>query len=155
MIWIIIAALVIVIDRISKYIIESNVEYGQMISVIDNIFYITHHQNKGAAWGILQNGRIFFIILTPIIAVAIIYFIFKPESKFLKLALSFVLGGAAGNYIDRVLKGEVTDFLQVFIGTYPFPIFNIADSSIVLGTILLAIYLLFMHKEQKEKDIKN
>jgi signal peptidase II len=151
MLWMIIAAIIIAIDQVSKFIIVSNIEYGKMVPVIDKFFYITYYINKGAAWGILQNGRVIFIIFTPVIAALLIYFIFKSENKLLKLSLAFILGGAIGNLIDRILSGGATDFLLFYIGTYPFPIFNAADMSVVFGTILLAIYLIFIYKEPEKK----
>lgn len=152
MFWIIIAAFIIAVDQISKYIIVSNIQYGQMSTVIESFFYITYHINKGAAWGILQNGRIIFIVLTPIIAAFLIYYIFKSNNKLLKLSLTLILGGAVGNLIDRILAGGATDFLLFYIGSYPFPIFNVADISVVIGTIMLAIYLIFIYKEPEIKS---
>lgn len=154
MLWIIISLIVVIVDQVSKQMIIGNMNYGQAVPVIDRFFYITYHANKGAAWSILQNGRIFFLIITPIIAAIIIRFIFKSENKFLKLSLSLILGGAAGNYVDRLLKGSVIDFLQFNFGSYSFPIFNAADSFVVIGTILLAVYMLFIYKEPDKKGIE-
>ncbi|HEX2945759.1 MAG TPA: signal peptidase II [Clostridia bacterium] len=151
MIWILISVLVIILDRISKYIVVKNIEPGQMIPVVDKFFYLTLHKNPGAAWGILQNGRIFFLALTPVIAAIIIYIMVKNKSGFLRLSLSLILGGALGNYIDRLFEGKVTDFLFFYIGSYEFPIFNAADIAVTCGTILLAIYVIFIYKESPAK----
>ncbi|NSW89970.1 MAG: signal peptidase II [Firmicutes bacterium] len=148
LIWIITIALIIVFDQASKYIIVKNVEYNSLIPVIDKFFYITYHENKGAAWGILQNRVYIFIPLTIIFSVVMGYILFKTENKMLKLSLSFVLGGAIGNLIDRVSKGSVADFLDFYFGTYNFPTFNVADSFIVIGTITLAIFILFFYQKQ-------
>ncbi|NTV90254.1 MAG: signal peptidase II [Clostridiales bacterium] len=150
MLWIIIAALVIAIDQGSKYLISVKIPYGEMIPVLGDFFQLTYHHNQGAAWGILQNARYFFVTLTIIVVAVMIYILFKTDSKFLKLSLSFLIGGAVGNLIDRIIRGGVTDFLNFFIGSYNFPTFNAADMSIVFGTILLAVYLLFIYKEPEK-----
>lgn len=154
MVWIILAILIAVIDQISKYIVVRNIQQGQLIPIIDNFFYLTFIRNKGAAFSMLENGRIIFLIITPIIAAILIYIIFKSKSNFLKVSLAIILGGAAGNYIDRLLIGSVTDFFSFRFGSYPFAIFNVGDSFITIGTILLAIYLLFIYKEPAKKDAK-
>lgn len=154
MIWIILAILIAAIDQISKYIVVKSIQPGEMIPIIENFFYLTFIRNKGAAFSILQNGRIFFLILTPIIACFLVYFIFKSKSRLLKLSLAMVLGGAAGNYVDRLFIGSVTDFFSFRFGSYPFAIFNVGDMIITIGTILLAIYLLFVYKEPVKKGRK-
>lgn len=154
MLWIILAVLIAVMDQISKYIVVKSIQPGQLIPIIDNFFYLTFIRNQGAAFSILQNGRIFFLILTPIIACFLIYFIFKSKSILFKVSLAFILGGAAGNYIDRLLIGSVTDFFSFRFGSYPFAIFNVSDTFVTIGTILLAIYLLFIYKEPDKKDSK-
>lgn len=145
--WIIVSILVVVIDQATKYIILKSMEIGGKIPVIDGFFYITLHKNTGAAWGILQNARPFFLVLIPVISAFIVYYMLKNKNRMLSFALSLILGGAAGNYIDRIVWGKVTDFLLFYIGSYEFPIFNAADIAITCGTILLAIYILFIYKE--------
>jgi signal peptidase II len=109
-------------------------------------------KNRGAAWSILQNGRIFFIILAIAGCVGITYYLFKKIDVMAKLALSFIMGGAIGNLVDRVITGEVTDFLEFHFGTYIFPIFNVADIFIVVGTIILVIYMLFFSSNESKKS---
>lgn len=152
MLWIIISILVVVIDQITKNIVVKNITTDQMIPVIDKFFYLTLHKNPGAAWGILQNSRLFFLIIIPIISAVVVYFMIKNNNSFLRFSLALILGGAAGNYIDRLLEGKVTDFLLFYIGSYEFPIFNAADSAVTCGTILLAIYMLFIYKEPQKKS---
>lgn len=152
MLWIIVSLLIIVIDQVSKYIIVQNVAPGEMIPVIDRFFYLTLHKNPGAAWGILQNSQMLFLVIIPIISIVVLYFMAKNNNRFLRFSLAFILGGAAGNYIDRLFEGKVTDFLLFYIGSYPFPIFNAADMAITFGTILLAIYMLFIYKEPPKRD---
>lgn len=152
MIWILISVLVVVIDQASKYAVVQNIEEGQMIPVIDNFFYLTLHRNPGAAWGILQNARWFFLIMVPVVTLIVLYMMIKNKSTFLRLILAIILGGAVGNYIDRVAVGKVTDFLLFYIGSYDFPIFNAADIFLTCGTALLAVYILFFYREPVKKE---
>lgn len=151
-IYILIIVLITIADQVTKYIVINKVDTGQLIPVINNFFYITYHENAGAAWGILQNQRYIFITLTFIFSIIMIYILFKTQDKLLKLALSFVLGGAIGNLIDRVGKGSVADFLDFYFGSYHFPTFNLADSFIVIGTIILGVYMIFVYKEPEVKE---
>jgi signal peptidase II len=141
-IYYIIALVAFLLDQGTKYLIASRMELSEQIPVIGNFFLITSHRNSGAAFGILQNQRWFFIVITIIVVVAIIWYlqkVIKTNNKLLPLALSFVLGGAIGNFIDRLVNGEVVDFLQFNFGSYTFPIFNVADSCIVIGVGLIIL----------------
>lgn len=153
MLWAIIAVLIVVFDQITKQIVKAKIPYGEIVPVIDKFFYLTYHENKGAAWGIFPNGRIFFIVSTLLISSVIVYMIVKSKDKMLKLSLAVILGGALGNFIDRVLKGGVGDFLDFYIFSYHFPTFNVADMFVVIGTILLAVYLLFIYKEPVKAEL--
>lgn len=152
MLWIFISILVVAIDQISKYIVVENIAPDEMIPVIDKFFYLTLHKNPGAAWGILQNSQKAFLVVIPVISICILYFMAKNNNRFLRVSLALILGGAAGNYIDRLFEGKVTDFLLFYIGSYPFPIFNAADVAITCGTALLAVYMLFIYKEPPKRS---
>jgi len=153
MVWVIIIILAVVLDQATKMIVVRNLDYGTMIPVIDGFFYFTHTTNKGAAWGLFQNGRIFFLILTAAAAVVITYVLFKNTNKLLRTALALILGGAMGNFIDRLFKGSVVDFLDFYFGKwYHFPTFNIADSCVVVGTVLLMYFMLFVYKEKEKTE---
>src|SRR5690625_2883632 len=136
-----IALVMIILDQWSKWLVVKHMELYERLIVIDNFFYITSHRNKGAAWGILQGQFIFFYIITVIFVIGIIYYLHKygKQHQGLAISLSLILGGAIGNFIDRLFRKEVVDFLDVMIFSYDFPIFNIADSSLVVGVILFAI----------------
>ena len=120
----------------------------EKIKVIEGFFYLTFIENKGAAWSILQNGRYFLIILGIIISCVIIYLLTRVHDRLAGISLSFILGGGIGNLIDRIFRGSVVDFLDFYIGSYNYPTFNAADCFIVVGTILLAYYILFVYKEK-------
>ena len=147
MLWTLIIVIIIGIDQFVKSIVVKNLAIGDSITVINKFFSIYHIGNTGAAWSILDGQRVLFIIITSIACVAIVYFLVKSKSKLLKLALSLIFAGAVGNLIDRVLKGSVTDFLRFDFWTYTFPIFNVADMSVVIGSALLMYYMFFIYKD--------
>ncbi len=149
MLWIIIVILGFAIDRLSKmWVMDSLV--GNPITVVNDFFYLRHLENMGASFGILHGKTIFLIIMTSIVALVIAYAITKYKDKFLRTTLSMILGGALGNLYDRIFNdGKVIDFLEFHFGSYVFPTFNIADTLVVVGTILLAVYILFIYKEDK------
>lgn len=152
-----IAVIVFVVDYITKKIIATQLELGEQISVIGNFFIITSHRNRGAAFGILQEQRLFFIIITLVIVGAIVWYIQasrKTSKPWLLAGLGLVLGGAVGNFLDRALYGEVVDFLMFNFGSYTFPIFNVADSAICVGVALILIDTLLAAKEDK-KSLSN
>jgi signal peptidase II len=151
-----ISILIITIDQLSKWWIVNHMELYQSISVISEFFYITSHRNRGAAFGILQNQTWLFILVTSCVVIAIIIFMvkMKKETILTKTALSFVLGGAIGNFVDRVRTGEVVDFFHFQFGSYHFPIFNVADSAICVGVALfLLANLLDTKKEQYKSSV--
>ncbi|WP_026073635.1 signal peptidase II [Acetivibrio cellulolyticus] len=150
MIWAAIIIAIIGFDQFTKYMVINSIGFGERIPIIDGFFYLAHWQNTGAAWGIMQNGKVFLIPVTVIVSIALVYFMSKSKNKMFKASISMILGGALGNLIDRAFrKGGVVDFLDFHFGTYNFPTFNVADSFIVIGTILLSIYILFVMKDEK------
>lgn len=150
----IIALIIILIDQLTKWIVVKSMELGESIIVIDNFFYLTSHRNRGAAWGILQGQMVFFYIVTIIVILGVIYYMQKyaRNDKLLAIGLSFVLGGAFGNFIDRVFRQEVVDFFDFYIFNYNFPIFNVADSALTVGVVFVIIAtILDERKKGKEK----
>ncbi|WP_232735739.1 signal peptidase II [Alteribacter populi] len=149
-----IALVIILLDQVTKWLVVQRMEIGQSIPIIENIFHLTSHRNAGAAFGILQGQMWLFFIATLIVLVVVAYYI-QTQGKnhpWFGVCLGLVLGGAIGNFIDRLLFGEVVDFLDVYIGTYNFPIFNVADSALVVGVIMLIIYVF---KEDAQKANSN
>lgn len=129
-------------------------ELGDSIEVIENFLYITSHRNRGAAWGILQGQMWFFYVITVIVIIGIVYYIQKAAKGkwLLGVSLGFMLGGAIGNFIDRVYRKEVVDFVNTYIFGYDFPVFNIADSALVIGVAMLMIQMFKEERELKEKS---
>ncbi|WP_104371468.1 signal peptidase II [Desulfocucumis palustris] len=141
--------LTILTDQLSKFLIQRAMELGQSIPVIDNIFHITYILNPGAAFGILANRTVFFIIATVLVVLGVIIFYFRSGQKkgMLPVALGLLLGGAAGNLIDRLRYAKVVDFIDFRV----WPVFNLADTAIVCGAGLLVLILWFSEKE-KSRD---
>lgn len=148
---IILTPVIILLDQWTKLLTVKHFYYGESISIIDGFFNLTYVQNKGAAFGILSKApdlfRIPFFLAVPVVAMIFILMIFKklaPNSIKLSTALSLVIGGAIGNFIDRIRLGYVIDFLDFhWKWNYHFPAFNIADSAICVGVGLLMLDLLF------------
>jgi len=152
MFWTVLIAVLLILDYITKTYVRNNMPIGQKNEVIPGFFYFTHVENTGAAFGILKNGRYFFIVLTVIICAILVYIMIKNKQKILRLSISFILAGAAGNWIDRVFRGAVTDFFDFYIFGYDYPVFNVADICINIGTYILFFYILFIYKEPKKNQ---
>lgn len=138
----IITCLLILLDQLSKNFIVNNFTLGESKEIISNFFSITSHRNRGAAWGILQDSRVFFLIVTAIFIVILTYYLFKQREKissFDKYTFALIYGGAIGNFIDRLVRHEVVDFLDFNLFGYNFPIFNLADTFICIGVFFLMI----------------
>ena len=148
-----IVAITLVIDQLTKFLVVNYMTIGQSISVIDNFLYITSHRNEGAAWGILQGKMTFFYIVTLVVIGVVILWIRRldlKKEKLLIIALSLILGGALGNFIDRVMYQHVVDFINTYIFGYDFPIFNIADSALCIGVFLMGIDAVLDVRRQKQ-----
>lgn len=146
----IIAGLVIVLDQLTKWLVVNKMELFEQIPIIDNFFYLTSHRNTGAAWGILQDQMAFFYVVTVIVLSGVIYYLhtYAKGNRVLSVGLSLILGGAIGNFIDRLVHKEVVDFLDFIIFKYDYPIFNIADSALVVGVILV-LFVTFVDEKKK------
>lgn len=141
---ILIALLVIIIDRFAKFLVFNNLLEGQSIGVVPKIFNITLVLNTGAAFGLFKERNQFFIVSSFIVITLIfLYVFFDKERDIFKLsALGLILGGAIGNLIDRLLFGYIIDFLDFRV----WPVFNIADSAITVGSVLLVARLFLFKK---------
>lgn len=149
-VYFLISALLVGLDQWSKYLTVQNISLGETKEFIPGFLSLTHLRNTGAAWSLLEGKMIFFYVITVIVSVVIIYLLIKNYKKSIwySVGLSFVLAGAIGNYIDRVRLGYVVDMLQTDFMN--FPIFNVADSTLVVGVICIFIYLILDEKAAKE-----
>jgi signal peptidase II len=146
------AIFIIVLDQWTKWLVVKNMELGESITILDDILYITSHRNRGAAFGILQGEMWLFYIITAIVAGMIIYYLQKygKYEPFLGTVLALGLGGAIGNFIDRLFRGAVVDFADVKMIEYNYPIFNVADSALVVAVILFLIKTILDGKKEKK-----
>ncbi|UFJ41960.1 signal peptidase II [Brevibacillus humidisoli] len=134
-----IALVIVALDQWTKYLVVSRMELGESIPLLPDIFHLTSHRNMGGAFGILQNQRTLFIVITVVVVIGIVVALYRIGRKQPRVstALALVLGGAVGNFIDRVTTGKVVDFLDFTL--IKFPIFNIADAAITIGVALLLL----------------
>lgn len=136
----IIAVLVLIIDQISKSLVEIFLNLHENFTVIKNFFYITVAHNTGGAWSIFSNHSYLFIVASVIAILLLIKFMFGFKNNFRNnLAFGFLFGGIFSNLADRVFLGYVRDFLNFKLFGYDYPIFNIADVTIVVGVLLLVV----------------
>ena len=149
--------LVILLDQATKAWIISTMRLYDSFAVIGGFFNITYVRNPGAAFGFLAGASplfryIFFLAVTVAAILLILHYlrVSRIEETFLVSALALILAGAVGNLIDRVRFGEVVDFLDVYIGSYHWPAFNVADSAITVGAAILIAVLLRKRKERTE-----
>lgn len=147
----ILSIIVVIADQLSKYFAIERLKGSISHVIIPGFLKFTYVENYGAAFGILKDKKMFFIIITLIIIMFISIFLIRYYNKiniFMKIGLALLLGGAIGNFIDRVRFAYVVDFINVrLFNCYDFPVFNIADISIVCGTIIILI-LTLLNKEE-------
>ena len=152
--WLWISSLVVVLDQITKYIADSNLDLRVPVEVFLGL-NMTLCYNKGAAFSFLSNAggwqRWFLMAISFVISLVLVFWLRNVDknSKALAWGLALILGGAIGNLIDRTLYGYVIDFIDVYYGYWHWPAFNIADSAISIGAGLLLFYL-FTHKETEQ-----
>lgn len=145
-------------DQATKWLVLRNIPLHESVPVIPGLFQLTHVQNRGAAFGLFSDltsqWATSALILFSFIALAVVWRLLWRNSHSLTatgMALALVLGGALGNLWDRVVDGHVVDYLDVFIGTYHWPAFNVADSAIVIGAMFLVGHILFSKSHIEEK----
>lgn len=142
-------ASIVVVDQISKIIVDRNMPLHHSIPLIEGVFNLTYVRNTGAAFGIFSGSheafRLPFLILVSVVAIGFIVVMLRrlrPGETGLVTALAFILGGALGNLIDRLVYGEVIDFLDFYWSSYHWPAFNVADSFITVGVAITLFYLI-------------
>ncbi len=160
-IYFLISFVLILLDQISKYIIRIQVPNFHSIAVIGNFFKITHLQNTGAAFslsfGSLLLNKIIFLTVTLLVLIVFIILLWKSNSKFNSLIYSLIIAGATGNFIDRLTMGSVTDFLDFDFPDFiiqRWPVFNLADSTIVIAMALLIYGEFFINNKNDSKEDK-
>lgn len=149
--WCVTAAVLIIIDQLTKYLIVNNLALYESVRIIPKLFNFTYVQNTGAAFSILEEHTWILSAVSVAFCVGLLIFMFfkKPESKFLRLCLVMIFAGAFGNAIDRLFLGYVVDFIETAF--MDFPVFNFADILITSGAVLLIVYELFFDRVQNEE----
>jgi signal peptidase II len=144
-----ISGAVLVLDQAIKILVDKTMSLHQSIEVIPNFAHLTYLRNTGAAFGFLAGSRsslrvVFFILISAVAIGCIVYLLksLRPQQKILTVSLSLILGGAIGNLIDRVRLGEVIDFIDLHWYHIHWPAFNMADSAITIGVIMLFIQMI-------------
>jgi len=152
--WLNLSALVIVLDQLTKWLMSSWLDLYETVAVAP-FFNLTLAHNYGAAFSFLASAggwqRWFFTLLAAVVSLVLIIWMkrLKANARLEAISLALILGGALGNVIDRVIHGYVIDFLDVYVGTYHWPAFNIADSAICVGAVLL-IFDSFRSKTEQQ-----
>lgn len=156
-----IAILVIVLDRMSKWLVAGSINLHDSIPVLPGFFRLTHVQNSGAAFGLFAESssewKVGILILFSILALAVVSALLWKNSHSMTttgVGLALILGGAVGNLWDRLLTGRVVDFLDFYLGSYHWPAFNVADSAIVIGALLLVAEILFARSPAEQKAVR-
>lgn len=149
MVYFVIALIIVLLDQITKVIAVRYLKGHGPYTIVENFFKLHYVENTGAAFGILKDSRIFFIIVSVIVIVFTILFMFKYSATFNKImmfSLAMFIGGSIGNLIDRVKQGYVVDFLSFKLPFgYDFPVFNLADTFIVISTMMI-MFMIFFNK---------
>lgn len=137
------------IDQITKIMITNHFELFQIKTIIEGFFHITYVQNTGAAWSILNNMTFLLTLVSVVVCIFLIYWLYKhpTESTYTRLLVCLILSGAFGNMIDRIAYGYVVDFLSFNLFGYPFPVFNVADMYLSCGVVLLLIVTYLKEKQ--------
>jgi signal peptidase II len=142
------ALAVFALDRITKRLVETRLSFDDTVRVIPGFFDIVHSQNRGVAFGIFNDSafqwRTALLVTAALAAVVVVSWMLRNAARMDRCTfwgLALVLGGALGNVYDRIVSGQVTDFLLFYLGDYQWPAFNVADSAIVVGSGLLLLEL--------------
>jgi len=151
-----IAVIVVLLDRLTKSLVAQKITLHDSIDVVPGLFRLTHVQNQGAAFGLFAESpsewKVAMLILFSLAALAVVSALLWKNGNALNataIALSLVFGGALGNLWDRVVSGRVIDFLDFYFGPHHWPAFNIADSAIVIGALLLLSEIFLAPQEEK------
>lgn len=138
---------IIMLDQYTKYKAMKLLMHKKPYVIVKDFIQLHYVENRGAAFGILQDKKLFFVIITLIVIITTSYYLINNYDvlyKWTRIGIALLLAGAIGNLIDRIRLGYVVDFISVrLINTYDFPVFNIADIAIVLGTGLIMILVIF------------
>ena len=156
--YLMLAGIIFLLDQVAKRVVVRRIPLNDSIPVLDGFFRLSHVRNPGAAFGLFAEShsslRIVFLVLFSVFAMGVVGWLLWKSSHVLSttgVALALILGGAFGNLYDRLVDGYVVDFLAFYFGSYHWPDFNVADSAIVVGAILLVAEILFAKTPTEEQ----
>lgn len=142
----------LLLDQLTKWLVLETLTKVDTQALIEGVLHFTYCENRGAAFGILENQIWFFVLITVLVLAGVGYYMvrYRPTSKWLNGSLLLLTGGALGNFVDRIFRGYVIDFIDFRL--IDFAIFNVADCFVVVGACMLAIYMIFSeYKKEKNK----
>lgn len=153
--------IIIVLDQVTKFVVEWAIPFqGAATSkypIISGFLYLTHHRNAGAAWGVFSGQLTFFVVIT-VLALGVFVYLAKDlnfrRHFFYAIGLTLLTGGAIGNFIDRIRQGFVVDFIDVYIFSYNFPVFNVADIALTIGMFSFAFHMLFLDGKATHEPVQ-
>ena len=146
----VLAAVVVILDQASKFYIDATPALWDR-TIIPGFFHLTYVKNTGMAWSLLSGQQgLLSLVAAVAIGVMVWYLVNKKPGKWISFALGLMIGGALGNMLDRILLGSVRDFLDFYIFGYDFPIFNLADTALTIGVIMLIIAAFLDDRKEKQ-----
>lgn len=151
----VIAALV-GLDQLTKWLSVVYLKSGEPVTLIPGVLQLSYTENEGAAFGMLQGGRWFFVVLTGILMAALFAFLLSKKMRRFRLfhiSTVLIVAGGIGNLIDRIVQGYVVDFVEVTL--FSFPLFNLADCCVVIGSVLLLIFYGFMYEDDAPMGVED
>ena len=157
-----IAILIVVLDQATKWLVARNIDLNESRNVLPGFFRLTHVQNSGAAFGLFADSssewKVSILVVFSVLALVVVSALLWKNSHTITstgVGLSLILGGAIGNLWDRLVFKHVVDFFDFFLGSYHWPAFNIADSAIVVGALLLVAEILFAKTPAEQNAVRN
>lgn len=152
----ILASVIAGVDQYSKFLVVTKMKFGASIEIISGFFSLTFIKNYGAAFGLFQRQLAVFVIVGLVaVTVIVVYSIIISEKEYLlQTGLAFLLGGAIGNFIDRLRFGYVVDFLDLHHGKWHWPVFNIADIAIDIGVVMILLKFVLMDEEEECETVQ-
>jgi len=144
--------IVVILDQTTKIVVRHTMMLGQSIPILGHFFKITYIENPGIAFGIKVSNGSFFTILSVLASLGVLVYLFahRDEGMAIKGSLALILGGAFGNLVDRIFYKKVVDFIDVGVGNLRWPVFNLADSAVVIGVFLLFLSVFILDKKNEK-----
>lgn len=149
----ILAVVIVIVDQLLKMLVVNTIKMNGTVEILGGIVKFDYVENRGMAFGMLQNYRWIFIIFTLIVIMGLIIYMIKlkPTNKLFITSITLIVGGGIGNLIDRIILGYVVDYIQL---SFFNPVCNFADYCITIGTVLLIIYIIFFTQDNNKKTPK-